>query len=208
MEDRQRKKQLILKVSFYLGVILAASALVLFVVLFAFRDYFWGNTSQYEDDGEDKDINIQEAIAIYNQEFIDKSAGRERTAPMYRCLQNVFLSEDEKKTAPHKNESPEGIESYYGATILKETLKGYIVTPQEWTYQVSIKISDGRVYDWYYRLNTNYEYAYSVIRNNKSNSYNYCPSDRANISKSEVLDWLENSMKISPESLANFNEFF
>ena len=127
---------------------------------------------------------------------------------MYRCLQNVFLSEDEKKTAPHKNESPEGIESYYGATILKETLKGYIVTPQEWTYQVSIKISDGRVYDWYYRLNTNYEYAYSVIRNNKSNSYSYCPSDRANIPKSEVLDWLENSMKISPESLANFDEFF
>lgn len=198
-------KEMVRKILIILGIIFVIGILVLVVYYFINMDSING-VVKGDNHEEFADIEQQEAIAIYNQSFVDKNVGRERSVPMYRCLQDFFLKDSEKKTATHKNNSPENADNYYGATIMTDTITAPVMTPEEWTYKVNISISDGRMYDWYYRIDTDFEYAYSIIHNPSNNSYHYCPSDKMNIPLDEVKMWLQNSLGITPEVIDDFPE--
>ena len=176
---------------------------VIILVVHQYNQYLLG--PGHEDSHEEiPGIETQEEVAIYNQNTIDQIVGRERMVSQYRCLQQTFLLDDEKKTATKENDSPEGLANYYGATIKIENLKGYVMTPTEWTYYTTIELSDGRAYDWFLRLDTDYRYSYSVVKNPANGNSYYCTSGDNDIPTEEVTNWITNTLKIAPNTVSNF----
>lgn len=201
-EDKKRK---IIRIATIAGAAIFALAVIVALILYIINpDLF--RPKDKPDDGTYAELETEETIAVYGQDVLDRYVGRKTSTPIYRCLQQHFLTENEKKSAPHKNVSPENEDNYYGATIDEKTVKGLIVTPEEWTYKINVRVSDGRLYDMYYRINTDLEYVYAVVYNRNNSSYHYCASDSDNIPLDEVKAWLQNSLRIAPEAIANFPE--
>lgn len=180
-------------------------AVVIVVILLIFQYIQYRQGPGHEDvHEEDSDIEYREEVAIYNQETVDAIIGRERAVSQYRCMQNIFLLPTEKESATSKNNSPEGLDNYYGATIDKENIGSLKMTPSEWSYSIPIKLSDGRKYDWFLRLDTDYRYSYSVVKNQAIGTLYYCVSDESNIPSDEVSDWMINTLQIDPYLVGNF----
>lgn len=183
---------------------------VIFIILFSIPFILHRLEHEHDHDHGPGDEIYQDTLGYNNRQVITSFFGASVSDSILTCLESNLLTEQEKSTAPHKNNSNGMGDNYYELTFNENSISqlstndSLYATDFYYTYKLNTNISDGRKYEITTKvMSERYkpDFSYTILKNMQSNNYILCKNNIED--QSALLKWATEELKINTDKIIN-----